>query len=484
MEKMYAIIGLLFLLSTICERIAEFLKTFLTEKKIGKYYIVGNTATKYPEGSKEEHRRAYRILKINLVCGFITAFLCHASLFDILRSDDNFGIGWPETLEIEICLECWKDNISFLLGCLMTGAFISLGSKFWHDLLDIILAVKTVRQNVAQQAADQFSDLTEAEKFQVIEAAIKENKEAWKNSIKNYQGVSVSQKLVGPEKAATGELAVQFNVSQKEELKAGGINTIPEFIYYAGYKIPTDVIGSGNVAAGSSPIDPDEMPRPLGSSIGRTDTGYSGTLGLQAMLTVEGKQYLCGMSCYHVLFPSELKNGKKQVYTSSDPAIAGNPGIFSPSQNDHSATTGIGAVIKGKLNGFIDIGFFRTTSQLSGKRIFKFGKIKSTYAIAVHDAGTTKVRMCGRTSGLVEGTIDAVSSNQNVTYFSGTIHAFDHELEKMIRIKISAREGDSGSAVVTEANELVGILTAADANYGYVIPMAAIAANFAVTFEF
>lgn len=146
MEEIIQIVTVLFILSMIFERISEFLKQYLSCKKVVGVgcHIVGDTSTKHPSGSKEEKRREYRILKMNLFLGFLTSFLAHASFFDLLRNLENPGkvIGWPKDLSSIFNDITIGTPVQFVVGCLFTGAFISMGSKFWHDLLDLLLQAK------------------------------------------------------------------------------------------------------------------------------------------------------------------------------------------------------------------------------------------------------------------------------------------------------------------------------------------------------
>ncbi|MFH7040173.1 hypothetical protein ACHRVY_19720 [Flavobacterium plurextorum] len=488
MEKLIAIITVLFILSMVCERIAEFLKYYISDTKFGKRFIVGNTSRRYPKGSKGEQDRMYRILKINLVCGFLTAVSCHASLFDLLSNLDNPGaqLGWAGHTEQFFQWECFLENVGFVLGCFMTGAFISLGSKFWHDLLDIVMAVRDAKNDVNRSADSRFTGLTQSEKYQLLDAAINENKASWKAAYANYAGVSIGNKLIGSEKTDTGELAIRFNVVNKVSLAQDARVAIPDYIYYAGYKIPTDVIETGDIVASVTPIGPKVMPRPLGSSIERVNSGYAGTLGLRAKVNVNGNVVLCGMSCYHVLFPEELKKGVREVFSPDDSKILNSHGVVSPAMLDLNNTMqrGIGNVVTGYFNSYVDIGFFETTRELAAKDIYSFKPIKSIYELTLNDVNTLKVKLCGRTSVVVQGKVVSVRTDNDIIYFKGTSKQFKHEIQDLIQVEVQAAAGDSGSAVVTIEDELLGILVATDNHYAYIIPMHAVTKNFDVEFEF
>lgn len=56
--------------------------------------------------------------------------------------------------------------ISHSLGFIATGLFLSLGSKFWHDLLDMLFKVKNVRQRLSEEKT--FTDYSSAKQIAVL----------------------------------------------------------------------------------------------------------------------------------------------------------------------------------------------------------------------------------------------------------------------------------------------------------------------------
>jgi len=144
----------------ICERFADFLKHAIGEQNIRlfrwikKGFGIGNTLEKRARDSVEEDKRYFRILKINIACGFITALILHADLFTILHNLANpaDALSW-DGYKLDIYKFSFVSSKNgnqlipvFLFGCLGTGLFISFGSKFWHDLLDLLLEVKNYRR--------------------------------------------------------------------------------------------------------------------------------------------------------------------------------------------------------------------------------------------------------------------------------------------------------------------------------------------------
>ncbi|HWJ92109.1 MAG TPA: hypothetical protein VNR87_13405 [Flavisolibacter sp.] len=489
MDNIIQFVTILFMLSMIFERVSEFFKNYLSCKKIGNKFWVGDTTTKFPAGSPQELRRDYRILKMNLVIGFVTAFLCHASLFDILRHIENPGqvIGWPEKLSLQdLKWNEWFNYIGFLLGCFFTGAFISMGSKFWHDLLDILVEVKNAKRSVAAlgSAAD-FSTLSREDQFQLMTDAIRQNEETWRNSFSNYEGVSIANKLSGPDQQNTGLLSLRFNVTEKQDLPPGQMNRIPTFIFYKGYRLPTDILETGKATASSTVIDPAKMPRPLGCSVGRDETQTAGTVGLRARIITGGETKVCAISCYHVVFPEELRKQRFSISSGDDPQIVGSHILLSPTIQEANVQNNVGSVLRGEFSKFLDIGFFETSNSKIDDSVFELGAVKNIYDVNPDDESRqTSVRIYGRSSGHLEGSIFAATVNKPVAYFSETTKdAFIQHFEGLIQLKMPADHGDSGAAVLTETNELVGILIAIDHTYSYVLPARRLLKNFPVTLD-
>ncbi len=89
-----------------------------------------------------------RILKINIWCGIIIATILKADLNKNIQSYRKAGetLGWNT---ISPCMHQIKsigiqsvDYYFLIPGIILTGCFISFGSKFWHDSLDILYQIK------------------------------------------------------------------------------------------------------------------------------------------------------------------------------------------------------------------------------------------------------------------------------------------------------------------------------------------------------
>jgi len=47
-------------------------------------------------------------------------------------------------------LKAYLTIIANIIGFVGVGLFLSLGSKFWHDLLDLLFTIKNTRQHLSE----------------------------------------------------------------------------------------------------------------------------------------------------------------------------------------------------------------------------------------------------------------------------------------------------------------------------------------------
>lgn len=160
LQQIIQLVAILFLLSMVCERIADFLKHHLSDRHLFKiqkdFFKVGNTLTKFPKDDAKEQERVFRILKINVASGILLAIFMNADLIQMLHNIENPSktLGWG--MEDWYVIKNWEwyeyflRPLRFIIGVTLTGCFISFGSKFWHDLLDILYQIKNTKRVLAE----------------------------------------------------------------------------------------------------------------------------------------------------------------------------------------------------------------------------------------------------------------------------------------------------------------------------------------------
>lgn len=476
MDHVREIVIVLFILSMVWERINEFVKLYLSCMPVpflkGKY-LVRDTTTKYPEESPQEQQRKYRILKINLALGVLTAIACHADMLALMQNSTEPAkvLGW-DGKKLPAGL---YGIVSFLFGCLLTGAFISMGSKFWHDLLDILVAIKNVKRQAVKTAEDinSLDALPESERVEIMQAAKDEYWKKWKHRIPELTGVTIANKKLEKQGLTTGQKVLQFQVVQKAEPQ--NVKTmVPPYIRYSGYKIPTDVVTGGKLSRNALEFAyPGNIhePRKCGASISRTENGNNatGTIGLRVSRVEEGKEKYYVLTCAHVAISQELNSGITEI--TSEDALANSRYMESPGQDTGKTGKPIGVLAEAKMNAYTDSALVALKSKDGhvGGEIHEAGYVKGMRSIGADDVDRTYVKFSGARSGLVESVL--------VKGYDATVKAdFPagsgiEEMHGLIQLAKSSKEGDSGAAVLDSMNNVVGIVVGANHDFTFAIPI-------------
>jgi hypothetical protein len=139
----------LMILSMINEKLVNFIKLQFPDNKFKRFLTPKVHLSKY--AGAEEHLDAHKKKKVreiqtlSLLIGVALAITCRANLFQIYNPE--FSWGWTELPQDYKFL--W-DGVTDVFGSLLTGAFLSLGSKFFHDLLGILLEVKQLKRKLKE----------------------------------------------------------------------------------------------------------------------------------------------------------------------------------------------------------------------------------------------------------------------------------------------------------------------------------------------
>ena len=92
-------------------------------------------------GAREEKARERRIAHRALAASLVLALVMKADFFDILAHLEApwDTLGWARPADA-----AWTAGrlVQTLAGTLVTGMSLGFGSKFWHDLLDLLYGVR------------------------------------------------------------------------------------------------------------------------------------------------------------------------------------------------------------------------------------------------------------------------------------------------------------------------------------------------------
>ncbi|MDC6361651.1 MULTISPECIES: hypothetical protein [Flavobacteriaceae] len=140
-----------------------------------------------------------------------------------------------------------EDNFPFTMiehafGFIITGLFLSLGSKFWHDLLDFLFRVKNVQQRVNERDTytqfdkpDRILALANTSHYQIAEELFKEYEdEIWK--IHGVVSVGLKSKFDTIDGFFKRKIEVEYTTAEAQErlqqLSERGMVTIELNSYY------------------------------------------------------------------------------------------------------------------------------------------------------------------------------------------------------------------------------------------------------------
>lgn len=227
---------MLFILSLISERITNFFKLRFRKD---------DSNTPKPTNSKTSddktltQKKEKKTLNIALLCGVGTALLVKANLFQMFHSGKTtFDFAW--SLED---VHSFSQISYTILGCILTGIFLSFGSKFWHDVLDLLFQMKKLRRKLVDKETYQAKNIEEFDEYMsksdydLAKMAIAQNEKTLKATFPNIQDIKVG--LIG--KQGRSMISIDTSDSKKDvnlpnklsvELESGRIVEVETAILY------------------------------------------------------------------------------------------------------------------------------------------------------------------------------------------------------------------------------------------------------------
>jgi hypothetical protein len=454
LEQIIPTIIVLFLCSMICERIADFLKHYLNQSK---FWHIGDTLTKFASNEKLEGERYFRILKINFLCGFITALIFKADMIMILRNPKNVQntIGWQHIEKYYFGI----DYFLLIFGIALTALFISFGSKFWHDLLDILLQIKNYKRI-----------LTDAETMKIDKIATLEERPLIFQS--DYiQGAFLEAKrtLLNPDIRAICLMHNANGYYFEVSVIRPGVTVPASFVYTPSKGGPVTIPVVMVVI--SDEIIPHALN--LGSKISNKNTpGNTGTLGCLVKKKGSNSADRFILTCFH----SVVEAGKGFTFSHSQDTIE----VLSP----NSSGKPLGKAVEAERNAVVDGALIKIEkAQLSlFQNSIPGGRGRPLGERTVNNTDVENnvvVKMYGAESGGTAGKVISVFADVSIKYSDGL-----HTLYNLMAITNNgtaiSQPGDSGACVMDADNNLVGILVAGNSSVSYAIPASAMLGHFNV----
>ena len=422
---------IMFILSTITEKISNFIKLndFINKKDIFKDIKIRT------DSEEDEKNREKKIQIISIIIGVMVAVICKANIFDIL-TDENFQLFWKDEKDWEI--------FTAVIGSIICGIFLSFGSKFFHDLLDLVFQIKELKNKLNTKELSEIKNMKEfdeyfnADEYSNAESAVSEKKLM---NVAGVVGISVHKE--------NGDFycdlyCTKDNVKVDESIPFYSYGNKIKFIKVRQFKTE-EIIAHSEIKpsyeiANSNPYY----------------NGLRGTLGCIVRFKNSDDPLL--LTCYHAVFGTDHNwdyfNFKSKSVVSSGQII--------------------GEIIDAKRNFRYDFALIKPEISVNvSNQIPRIGIPLYNEDIAkAYTKKGTKVKKRGKITLDTNGIIES-------TNFAGTIFYPDgeyHELVKLIKINSTGSgrfsdNGDSGSLLISEDKYAIGIVVAGTSSYSLAYPI-------------
>ena len=340
--------------------------------------------------------------------------------------------------------------------CLLSSFFLAFGSKFFHDLLDLIFQVKNLKRKLNKPETYTFDKVTQLDSMLALTPSDYAQMAFDKYEKQLLQIPNVSWIAIGKDSNPEKDRYII-----KIYLKDNNTGNIPKVLHI---KLPNDIdypvkteieTDCGEITVHYDPIK-------LGTMIGDNQDSEDGTLGC-FLKDDKGNIYL--ITCFHVVQGGEgdlfdINNGDRtQTY------------IVDRSQS----YLGIGDLEYGEINETIDIALIKfyeerlldsTIACDSGtKNIIGYRSLEESKDIDL------EVFFRGYVSGCSKGKVTNININPTgIKYRDRYI-----DMQGMIALQDGdfsiSKKGDSGSVLIDNNGNAIGMIFAGDDKFSYAIPM-------------
>lgn len=186
LDDLIAICIVLFILSGINEKITQLIRNYapfkigsiLGLKKLKIWQNVGKNAKTWKGSSAKVVER--EVNSLSFFTGLIIASAFHVNLFKMIGSSNPRGQLFWDAPKWHSYLNP-VDFIVLILSLGLTGFFLTFGSKFFHDLLDLLFEVKNAKKKLADDNTFKAENTEQLDTFlhksysDIINSAISQN---------------------------------------------------------------------------------------------------------------------------------------------------------------------------------------------------------------------------------------------------------------------------------------------------------------------
>lgn len=460
-DAFVTILFTLFVASTVNERIIDFIKL---RRPVLCLKLVNH---------REEMKRHQRLWLLAFGMGIITATLVDINLLVFLI--ENYS-GAKLTGLLKPLLESRFAWIATAFGYLFTALFLSLGSKFWHDLLDLVLFVKNSKRKmedfnpVGVTDMKQVMEYYHADEYELACKALEANRRTLESQHPNSSFNIGCEHINGEYRWSI--LIMNRNQTAGDEKRKGSekINYVSNNGYVFSFPLINFPVGQIETTENK----PDVI---AGKGLFNQDNPNSiGTFGCIVKDLRKGCDNYLLLTCYHcVRIPNEhdwegidIKAKKRSVR-------------YIRNKQDNQRKL-IGDVIVGYRDGRMDIAIIKPKSNdlvsdyiNNSNQTIPIGHRKVTKEDVEKK---TRLWFSGATTGAGEGFIISFGHTDFIHYHGDKD---PHKLRNLIVFSQTQAEpytkpcdkGDSGAIIIeADTNKALGMVVARDSKFGYAIPIA------------
>lgn len=455
MEQIIPIVTVLLILSLITEKITGFIRANFWHLR--EFW---NRPAKHfgwkkiflpPSDPKEKAKNLEKqVSLLSLVVGFIVAFFSNASMFSLLQiSSLPSHKFYLDNLNGPFDIGYWG-------GCLLSSFFLSFGSKFFHDLLDLILQTKNLKRKLNEPETYEFDKVAQLDNMLSYTPSDYAQLAFDKYESQLLQIPNVSWISMAPDHESPNQ---KYLV--KIHLKDGNTQNIPKILHVQlpnniDYPVATEVIPNcGEIKAHFEKIKP-------GTRIGDDDVSENGSLGC-FIKDKDNQTYF--ITCYHVV----------QSYRADKFDIRNEENIQVNIVDRLQANLYIGDLVYGEINESIDIALVRFYEE----RDYEINVLRSTNILKIKekkdpisnkDKGI-EISFQGSTSGCSMGKIVDI----NVSLSDIKFNTCNRNMKGVIVLQNGneaiSKQGDSGSVIIDKDGNAIGMIFAGDDHHSFAIPM-------------
>ncbi len=456
LDKAISIAIMLFILSMIAERFVTWMKLYFGKpgRSLPGFSQGNEDMRRKPATREEEKRIEVKVTGLNIVLSILIAIAANANLFRIMDAETPFqGMGWDD-VHPEFSAQGFLNLFLLLLGCTLTGLFISLGSKFWHDLLDLLLYTKNLKQKLSEPqtyeatSADQLTEYLQFTEADLVRLAISQHEAALRAKFENIEFMNDSIAVINGERR---DVLGIFLVDHNEE----GLPAKVPVILPSGkiYQVTTDIVAGVGSAHATGAL--------TGKVANKELLGYAGSGCCLLSDETDGKTYL--LTNCHVMTDGYRQN---PLFNTSNPKVLYDKDVIGEWQFGTMSPSGDFALAEIR-----DVEAF-----ISKHGIERF--TKTPKALTKDDWQRTRVTARGNICEVNEDAwiIEVVRNQVRIMYNNGEYVLYNSVIlvgdqPDKKKCRPVSDKGDSGGAVYDKDLNLVGIITGRGTNYSYVLPI-------------